>query len=373
MDKKYTVRIPGLANEYTVPPCYGKCPNLPPELEKEPSMAFLQRRDTHMEEETLLPHDWVDFASKAPVVREVVQNVNEVGTQIKRRVKAHMKKDELDTILVEEEEPEQKEPVEGSGQSNTGSDNAPSVVDTTDAAARPPSAAASGRPGSRAASAVAPSASGTMPPAGSTKESVQGGAATIEKGVGGPVAGPFVPEELASGRPMLVEAWEKATEGFEDLGFLVNENLRKIDYLKNKVKEMQRPLRIDDSLVDYVIPRQVKPRLGKYRLEVLFWGMRALRPIIPLPTNLFAVKHPHIEVDWAGYRLKSSEIENAVDHPNFIVRVERKVVDELAEEDDVMAHFELTPCLRHFNIVCLHLHLHLQTRLFRLSSLLRSL
>ena len=320
-------------------------------------MTMLQRRDRHMEEEKLLPHDWVDFANKAPVVRELVQSVNELGTRIKRRVNAHMKMDELDAILVEEEEPKEEKPVEGSGQSNTGSDNAPSVVDTTDV--RPPSAAASGRPGSRAASALAPSASGTLPPAGSTTGSGHSAPARFNKGVGGPVAGPFVPEEVASGRPILLEALEKAAEGFEDLGLMVNENLRKIDYLKDKVKEKHRPLRIDDSLVDYVIPRQVKPHLGKYRLEVLFWGMRALRPIIPLPTNLFAVKHPHIEIDWAGYLLKSSEIENAVEHPNFIVRVERRIVDELAEEDDVMAHFELTPCLRHFNIVCLHLHLHL--------------
>ena len=365
------MKIPDLVNEYTVPPCYGICQNPPPELKNERSMAFLEPRKVKKEEETLLPSDWVDTARKVPVIGDAVHNVNEFGARIKRRVKAHMKKDELEAILVEEDEPEKvDEAAEGSSQSHTGSDNAPSVVDTTDGAARPPSAAGSGRPSSRAASAVAASAVaasevaasavaasavalsaiGTSPPEGSTTGQGQSGS-PAKKGLGGPVAGPFVPEELASGRPMLIEAWEKATEGFEDLGILVNENIRKIDYLKDKVKEVKRPMRLDDSLVDYVIPRVVKPRLGRYRLEVLFWGMRALRPIIPLPTNLFAVKHPHIEIDWAGYRLKSTEIENAVDHPNFIVRVERPVVDELADEEDVMAHFELTPCLRHFNIV----------------------
>ncbi|XP_018611397.2 fer-1-like protein 4 [Scleropages formosus] len=62
----------------------------------------------------------------------------------------------------------------------------------------------------------------------------------------------------------------------------------------------------------YVIPEGVRPVLRKFRIEVLFWGLRNLKRV-----NLFEVEKPQVLIECAGQRIQSEEIENYKLNPNF--------------------------------------------------------
>lgn len=60
------------------------------------------------------------------------------------------------------------------------------------------------------------------------------------------------------------------------------------------------------------VPRDVRPNLSKYRIEVLLWGLRDLKRI-----HFMSVDRPRIDVECSGKILSSSVIQNAKKNPNF--------------------------------------------------------
>ncbi|XP_046836781.1 otoferlin isoform X1 [Vespa crabro] len=60
------------------------------------------------------------------------------------------------------------------------------------------------------------------------------------------------------------------------------------------------------------VPIGIRPTLAKYRIEVLFWGLRDLKRI-----HLLTVDKPRVDVECAGHILYSSVIANAKKNPNF--------------------------------------------------------
>ncbi|KAK6628981.1 hypothetical protein RUM43_002798 [Polyplax serrata] len=60
------------------------------------------------------------------------------------------------------------------------------------------------------------------------------------------------------------------------------------------------------------VPRGIRPTLAKYRIEVLFWGLRDLKRV-----HLLTVDKPRVDVECAGHILNSSVIQNAKKNPNF--------------------------------------------------------
>lgn len=75
------------------------------------------------------------------------------------------------------------------------------------------------------------------------------------------------------------------------------------------------------------VPLGIRPTLSKYRIEVLFWGLRDLKRI-----HLLTVDKPRVDIECAGNILYSSIIQNAKRNPNFTNPV--KFVDvELPDQD----------------------------------------
>ncbi|GAB0097053.1 Otoferlin [Sergentomyia squamirostris] len=60
------------------------------------------------------------------------------------------------------------------------------------------------------------------------------------------------------------------------------------------------------------VPRNVRPNLARFRIEVLFWGLRDLKRI-----HFMSVDKPRIDVECSGKILSSSIIQNAKKNPNF--------------------------------------------------------
>lgn len=60
------------------------------------------------------------------------------------------------------------------------------------------------------------------------------------------------------------------------------------------------------------VPREVRPHLSKYRLEVLLWGLRDLKRI-----HFMSVDRPRVDIECSGKILNSSVIQNAKKNPNF--------------------------------------------------------
>lgn len=57
---------------------------------------------------------------------------------------------------------------------------------------------------------------------------------------------------------------------------------------------------------------QKKTNVYVHRLEVLFWGVRAMQRL-----QLLTVDRPSIEIEWSGYAVESDTIANAQKHCNF--------------------------------------------------------
>ncbi|XP_026674829.1 otoferlin-like isoform X6 [Ceratina calcarata] len=73
----------------------------------------------------------------------------------------------------------------------------------------------------------------------------------------------------------------------------------------------QTPVALDQGPI-LPVPIGIRPTLSKYRIEVLFWGLRDLKRI-----HLMTVDKPRVDVECAGHILYSSVIMNAKKNPNF--------------------------------------------------------
>lgn len=75
------------------------------------------------------------------------------------------------------------------------------------------------------------------------------------------------------------------------------------------------------------VPRGIRPTLSKYRIEVLFWGLRDLKRV-----HLLTVDKPRVDIECAGHILYSTVIQNAKRNPNFTSPI--KYIDvELPDQD----------------------------------------
>ncbi|XP_045490218.1 otoferlin-like [Pieris rapae] len=75
------------------------------------------------------------------------------------------------------------------------------------------------------------------------------------------------------------------------------------------------------------VPVGIRPTLSKYRIEVLFWGLRNLKRI-----HLLSVDKPRVDIECAGHIIYSSIIQNTKRNPNFANPV--KYIDvELPDQD----------------------------------------
>ncbi|XP_067109609.1 fer-1-like protein 6 [Osmerus mordax] len=67
----------------------------------------------------------------------------------------------------------------------------------------------------------------------------------------------------------------------------------------------------------YPVPANIRPVLSRYRLEVLFWGLRELKRV-----QLLSVDRPQVFIECAGRSLRSSVIQSYKKNPNFSVLVD---------------------------------------------------
>ncbi|XP_006835281.1 PREDICTED: otoferlin isoform X3 [Chrysochloris asiatica] len=70
------------------------------------------------------------------------------------------------------------------------------------------------------------------------------------------------------------------------------------------------------------VPMGIRPVLSKYRIEVLFWGLRDLKRV-----NLAQVDRPRVDIECAGKGVQSSLIHNYKKNPNFSTLVKWFEVD----------------------------------------------
>ncbi|MCJ8732714.1 hypothetical protein PDJAM_G00214460 [Pangasius djambal] len=67
----------------------------------------------------------------------------------------------------------------------------------------------------------------------------------------------------------------------------------------------------------YPVPSYIRPVLCKYRIEILFWGLRELKKVQLLP-----VDRPQVFIECAGKGVNSSVIQSYKNNPNFTVLVD---------------------------------------------------
>ncbi|XP_032072185.1 otoferlin [Thamnophis elegans] len=70
------------------------------------------------------------------------------------------------------------------------------------------------------------------------------------------------------------------------------------------------------------VPLGIRPVLSKYRVEILFWGLRDLKRV-----NLSQVDRPRVDIECAGRGVQSSLIQNYKKNPNFSTLVKWFEVD----------------------------------------------
>ncbi|XP_026858261.2 otoferlin isoform X1 [Electrophorus electricus] len=70
------------------------------------------------------------------------------------------------------------------------------------------------------------------------------------------------------------------------------------------------------------VPIGIRPVLSRYRIEVLFWGLRDLKRV-----NLSQVDRPRVDIECAGKGIQSSVIQNFRKNPNFATLVKWFEVD----------------------------------------------
>ncbi|MBN3273822.1 OTOF protein, partial [Polyodon spathula] len=70
------------------------------------------------------------------------------------------------------------------------------------------------------------------------------------------------------------------------------------------------------------VPMGIRPVLSKYRIEVLFWGLRDLKRV-----NLAQVDRPRVDIECAGKGVQSALIQNYKKNPNFSTLVKWFEVD----------------------------------------------
>uniref|UniRef100_A0A8I3N7D1 Fer-1 like family member 6 n=1 Tax=Canis lupus familiaris TaxID=9615 RepID=A0A8I3N7D1_CANLF len=87
----------------------------------------------------------------------------------------------------------------------------------------------------------------------------------------------------------------------------------------------------------YPVPTSIRPVLSKYRVEVLFWGVREMKKV-----QLLSVDRPQVLIECGGRGVKSCVIQSYKNNPNFSVQADAFEV-ELPENE--LLHPPLSICV----------------------------
>uniref|UniRef100_A0A8C5YML1 Fer-1 like family member 6 n=1 Tax=Marmota marmota marmota TaxID=9994 RepID=A0A8C5YML1_MARMA len=87
----------------------------------------------------------------------------------------------------------------------------------------------------------------------------------------------------------------------------------------------------------YPVPANIRPVLSKYRVEVLFWGVREMKKV-----QLLSVDRPQVLIECGGRGVKSCVIQSYKNNPNFSVQADAFEV-ELPENE--LLHPPLSICV----------------------------
>ncbi|KAG3273644.1 fer-1 like family member 6 [Ictidomys tridecemlineatus] len=87
----------------------------------------------------------------------------------------------------------------------------------------------------------------------------------------------------------------------------------------------------------YPVPANIRPVLSKYRVEVLFWGVREMKKV-----QLLSVDRPQVLIECGGRGVKSCVIQSYKNNPNFSVQGDAFEV-ELPENE--LLHPPLSICV----------------------------
>ncbi|XP_055284467.1 fer-1-like protein 6 isoform X3 [Moschus berezovskii] len=92
-----------------------------------------------------------------------------------------------------------------------------------------------------------------------------------------------------------------------------------------------------DVTQTYPVPAGIRPVLSKYRVEVLFWGVREMKKV-----QLLSVDRPQVLIECGGRGIKSCVIQSYKNNPNFSVQADAFEV-ELPENE--LLHPPLSICV----------------------------
>ncbi|XP_041419577.1 otoferlin isoform X3 [Xenopus laevis] len=90
---------------------------------------------------------------------------------------------------------------------------------------------------------------------------------------------------------------------------------------KSDLPQIEGPTDMDRGPI-LPVPLGIRPVLSKYRVEVLFWGLRDLKRV-----NLSQVDRPRVDIECAGKGVQSALIQNYKKNPNFSTLVKWFEVD----------------------------------------------
>ncbi|XP_058524347.1 fer-1-like protein 6 [Ochotona princeps] len=97
------------------------------------------------------------------------------------------------------------------------------------------------------------------------------------------------------------------------------------------------PIEPPDIAQIYPVPANIRPVLSKYRVEVLFWGVREMKKV-----QLLSVDRPQVLIECGGRGVKSCVIQSYKNNPNFNVQADTFEV-ELPENE--LLHPPLSICV----------------------------
>ncbi|KAJ7338117.1 hypothetical protein JRQ81_010703 [Phrynocephalus forsythii] len=97
------------------------------------------------------------------------------------------------------------------------------------------------------------------------------------------------------------------------------------------------PIDPPDASLIYPVPANIRPVLSKYRVEVLFWGLRELKKV-----QLLSVDRPQVLIECASKGVKSCVIQSYKNNPNFNILADWFEV-ELPENE--LLHPPLSICV----------------------------
>nr|XP_054972916.1 fer-1-like protein 6 isoform X3 [Pan paniscus] len=97
------------------------------------------------------------------------------------------------------------------------------------------------------------------------------------------------------------------------------------------------PIEPPDITQIYPVPANIRPVLSKYRVEVLFWGVREMKKV-----QLLSVDRPQALIECGGQGVKSCVIQSYKNNPNFSIQADAFEV-ELPENE--LLHPPLSICV----------------------------